>query len=145
MKYKMNELQLDHLDENETIEFLSDGRVANFLLTKQIPKLFPEKNLRVCKTKSKTYIDDNSHNYLVRCFTRDGMRFMPSNQLGVGRKYNYNATRDNSSNTTIIACDISEFPTVNIKFLNARSLLAEYTDAVIHYKDRELIFGETST
>ena len=139
--FEVDNFSFGGLENEELIELFKDGRVASFFLEPQLTKWFPElTHVKGCKDHD--HIDESGNKYDAKNFTKNGLKFMPSNQIGAGRGFDYETTRKKIEETgmTYIACDINNFPTVNVKFVNGIELLEKYPTATITLKDKELFF-----
>ena len=133
--------QFGDLSEEECKTIYRDGRVASHLLERQLTKWFPKlKHIPGCKGYD--HVDNLNEKYDAKNFTHRGLKFMPSNQIGSGRKFDYNETRKHAKDLTYICCDIVNFPKVRIKFVKGLKLLRKYPSASIPHKDRDLFFDE---
>ncbi len=121
-------------------EFFKDGRVASFFLEEQLPHWFPELT-RIEGNKDHDHVDTLGRKYDAKNFTKGGLRFMPSNQMGAGRKFNALVAHDKANKLIYICCDIVEFPKVRVKFVKGSELIKEYPKCSVPKSKREVLFG----
>ena len=121
-------------------EFFKDGRVASFFLEEQLPHWFPELT-RIEGNKDHDHVDTLGRKYDAKNFTKGGLRFMPSNQMGAGRKFNALVAHDKANKLIYICCDIVEFPKVRVKFVKGSELIKEYPKCSVPKTKREVLFG----
>jgi hypothetical protein len=143
-KKRLHPFDIGNLSKFNVNALMSDGRFMNLVLVKQIPYWFRELGLIETTEEYMTYRDDDDVPYLVRVFT-NGLKFMPSSQLGSGREYDHKATKSKCEETVLIACDITEMtsdhPFVTIRFVYTKELLETYPNATIPVGEREDFFG----
>ncbi len=121
-------------------EFFKDGRVASFFLEEQLPHWFPELT-RIEGNKDHDHVDTHGRKYDAKNFTKGGLRFMPSNQMGAGRKFNALVAHKKANKLIYICCDIVEFPKVRVKFVKGSELIKEYPKCSVPKSKREVLFG----
>lgn len=118
-----------------------DGRWSNFILKHKVPEWFPHLKLVAGDDKYITYLDIQSRPYVLRMFTKQGMKFMPSRQLGTRREFDPFQTHAFIQNVTLIVCDVSDGPDkVETILLNGPKMLQIYPNASIPYADRFALF-----
>ena len=121
-------------------EFFKDGRVASFFLEEQLPHWFPELT-RIEGNKDHDHVDTLGRKYDAKNFTKGGLRFMPSNQMGAGRKFNETIAHEKADKLVYICCDIVDFPKVRVVFKSGKELVKSYPKCSVPTKDREVLFG----
>ncbi len=130
------------LQKEEVIKIFKDGRYASPFLERQLPLWF-DGLTHITGNKPYDLVDEQGRKYDAKNFTSNGLKFMPSGQIGTGRKYDPDKCRKKieENKMTYIACDITEFPKVRVRFLDGSELLKKYPKAQVMFKDREVLFG----
>lgn len=138
-------VQFGTLPVETLIDHFKDGRWASTLLEHYIPIEYPELTW-VSGNKDHDHIDAQGNLYDLKCFTKGGLKFMPSNQIGAKRSFNKDVAYEKANRLTYICCDITEFPIVSIKFAKGCDLVAKYPRCSIPFKDRvEFFSSEVNT
>jgi len=121
-------------------EFFKDGRNASFMLEEQLIHWFPELT-RVEGNKDHDHISENGVKYDAKNFTKRGLNFMPSNQIGAGRKFDSEVAYDKANKLIYICCDIVDFPIVRVIFKHGKDLVKDFPNCKISKSNREVLFG----
>lgn len=121
-------------------EFFKDGRNASFMLEEQLTHWFPELT-RIEGNKDHDHIDEEGNLYDAKNFTKNGLNFMPSNQIGAGRKFDPEASYEKANKLIYICCDIVDFPRVRIVFKQGSELIKTNPNCKIPKTEREVLFG----
>ena len=137
-------LQFGALPVETLIEHFKDGRWASTLLERYIPILYPELTW-VSGNKDHDHIDSQGNLYDLKCFTKGGLKFMPSNQIGAKRCFDKDIAHEKANKLTYICCDITQFPIVTIKFAKGCDLITKYPQCSIPFKDRVGFFVEDTS
>lgn len=134
-----------NISGEDMINIFKDGRTINKLITKQIEHWYPSITL---VDAIGNFLMERSTNSLIvyncRMFTKHGLNFSSSHMIGSGRKFDRKKYTDyiNKYNITYILCDVVDFPTIRVRFIDATELFDKYKSAKIDSKDREEIFGK---
>ncbi len=148
MKIKLNKtynfayrgkVSFGDLSEEECHEVLQDGRFAAPFMERQLTKHFPE--LVHVDKPGYDHVDPTGQRYDAKNFTKRGLKFMPSNQIGQGREFDKEVAHEKSSDLIYICCDIVEFPKVRVIFKKGSDLIQEYPSCTINKSKREVLFG----
>jgi hypothetical protein len=130
-----------NLSQEQLVAIFQDGRFASPFLEEQLGCWFPQLK-HVTGNKDHDHVHKVSGQlYDAKNFTKNGMGFMPSNQRGAGRTFNFEATYEKASKLVYIACDIVDFPAVRVKFLNGDELLQNYPKGEVKPREREVLFS----
>ena len=140
--FVIDNLGFGPLSHEEVSEIYKDGRPCSHLLEPCLVKWFPAlTHIKGCKGYD--HIDQSGQKYDAKNFTRSGgLRFMPSNQIGAGRKLNLNEVEKKSRDLVYICCDIVDFPKVRVVFKTGEDLLKRYPSASVALSKREELFGD---
>ena len=138
--FDIDSVSFGNIPKERIHEFFKDGRVASFFLEEQLPHWFPELT-RIEGNKDHDHVDTRGRKYDAKNFTKGGLRFMPSNQMGAGRKFNALVAHNKANKLIYICCDIVEFPRVRVKFIKGSELIKEYPKCSVPKSKREVLFG----
>lgn len=138
--FEIPNVSFGDLTRAEVHEVLKDGRFAAPFLERQLTKWFSELK-HVKGDKDHDHINDRLEKFDAKNFTRNGLKFMPSKMIGVGRKVDIQEVKKKASKLTYICCDIIDFPKVRVRFVDGSKLLEQYPSATISRKNREVLFG----
>ena len=136
----ISNLSFGNISKSRLQDFFKDGRNASFMLEEQLTHWFPQLT-RVEGNKDHDHVDKQGRKYDAKNFTKGGLKFMPSNQLGSGRKFNEAVAHAKAKDLIYICCDIVEFPKVRIRFVEGKTLIKEYPKCSIPKTKREVFFG----
>lgn len=135
----LHNLSFADLNQDEIIEILSDGRYSAPLLEIQLCKWFPSLT-HVKGNKDHDHIDQHGNIYDAKNFTKGGMNFMPSNQIGSGRKLNPEIAIEKSNKLIYICVDITQLPNIKIIFKNGKELAANYKKFKVPFNKKDELF-----
>ena len=121
-------------------EFFKDGRNASFMLEEQLIHWFPELT-RVEGNKDHDHISEDGVKYDAKNFTKGGLNFMPSNQIGAGRKFDSVIAYEKANKLVYICCDIIDFPKVRVIFKRGKDLVDSFPNCKVSKTNREVLFG----
>ena len=135
-----NTMSFGDISEERLYEFFKDGRNASFMLEEQLTHWFPELT-RVEGNKDHDHISENGVKYDAKNFTKHGLNFMPSNQIGAGRKFDSVVAYQKANKLVYICCDIVDFPKVKVIFKDGKDLVKSYPNCKVSKNKREMLFG----
>ena len=135
-----NTMSFGDIKQERLYEFFKDGRNASFMLEEQLTHWFPELT-RVEGNKDHDHISENGVKYDAKNFTKHGLNFMPSNQIGAGRKFDSVVAYQKANKLVYICCDIVDFPKVKVIFKDGKDLVKSYPSCKVSKNKRELLFG----
>ena len=139
-EFEIENLAFGDLSTESLHEAFKDGRVASHLLERQLAVWFPElTHVKGCKFHDHKGTDGAL--YDAKNFTKNGLKFMPSNQRGAGRTFIVETAHEKAKKLIYIACDIVDFPRVRVKFADGIDLIEEYPTCKIPFGHREKLFG----
>jgi len=139
--FNIDNVSFGNLPKETVIDLFRDGRISSAFLEEHIPLWYP-KLKRVIGNKDHDHIGKDGRYYDAKNFTKNGLKFCPSSQIGAGRKINKEKAAESANKLIYILCDIVEFPSIRIVFKNGVLLMKHYPSFTIPYKDRSNIFGE---
>tara|TARA_B100000029_G_scaffold397663_1_gene395999 strand:- start:694 stop:1173 length:480 start_codon:yes stop_codon:yes gene_type:complete len=128
----------------QLVEIFKDGRVASHLLEPQLVKWFPVlRHIKGCKGYDHINKLDENIKYDAKNFTLSGgCKFLPSNMIGTGRKFDQEQFLFKTENMNYIICDIVDFPRVRVIFRRGKELAQAYPKGIISKTKRGELFGE---
>ena len=110
------------------------------MLEEQLIHWFPELT-RVEGNKDHDHIGENGVKYDAKNFTKGGLNFMPSNQIGAGRKFDSVIAYEKANKLVYICCDIVDFPKVRVIFKSGKDLVKDFPKCRVTKTNREVLFG----
>ena len=128
------------IKQERLYEFFKDGRNASFMLEEQLIHWFPELT-RVEGNKDHDHISEDGVKYDAKNFTKGGLNFMPSNQIGAGRKFDSVIAYEKANKLVYICCDIVDFPKVRVIFKSGKDLVKDFPKCRVTKTNREVLFG----
>jgi len=128
------------IKQERLYEFFKDGRNASFMLEEQLIHWFPELT-RVEGNKDHDHVGENGVKYDAKNFTKGGLNFMPSNQIGAGRKFDSVIAYEKANKLVYICCDIVEFPKVRGRLKEGKDLVKEFPKCRVTKTNRGVLFG----
>lgn len=137
--FTVKNFSFGQIPRQELIENFKDGRCCSWFMEPQLVKWFPEL-IRVKGNKDHDHKDNNGTLYDAKNFTKNGLKFAPSNQYGAGRKFNESVAHAKAKKLVYICCDIVEFPKVRVKFVEGNELVKQYPKCQIYSSQREEFF-----
>jgi len=142
-EFEVENFEFGGLSRETCIEIFKDGRVASHFLERQLTLWFPTlTHIKGCKDHD--HVDTDGVKYDAKNFTKRGLIFMPSNQMGAGRKFNESVAHEKAKKLIFICCDIVDFPRVRVKFADGVELAKQYPTCKIKKGDREEFFNDES-
>jgi len=131
-------ITFDNIPQEVLYEIFKDGRNASFMLEEWLTSKFPL--TRIKGNKDHDHIDVNGMKYDAKNFTKGGLKFMPSNQIGAGRSFNKEAAHEKASKLIYICCDIVEFPKLTVRFAEGFKMIEKYPNCAVPFKQRSELF-----
>ena len=138
--FEIKNLSFGDLSMEELIENFKDGRCCSWFMEPQLVKWFPQLT-RVKGNKDHDHIDDDGVKYDAKNFTKGGLTFMPSNQMGAGRKFNESIAHGKANGLVYICCDIVDFPKIRVRFEKGSDLIKRFPKCKIKKTLREEFFN----
>jgi hypothetical protein len=117
------------------IDILKDGRAFSHFIEPWLAINYPLTHIKGCKSYDHTDLDDTSIKYDQKTFTARGCKFMPSNMIGEGRKFDQVIFEEKAKKLTYIIISNINFPEIKIKFVKGIDLIVDYPNGVIPSKD----------
>lgn len=133
-RFTIEKVAFGDLTEQECHQILTDGRLSSHFLERQLCKWFPE--LTFVDGKGHDHIDSDGQKYDQKCFTKGGLGFAPSKMGGVGRVFIQEEAHEHAKEIIYIACDITKFPNLLVRFEKGSELIVKYPGCKIPYKER---------
>jgi hypothetical protein len=133
--YNLAEFSFGNLSSQMIIEIFKDGRPFSHFIEKWLSLNFDLIHIGGCKAYD--FVDENDENikYDQKTFTVRGCKFMPSNMIGEGRKFDKEIFETKAQNLNYIIVSNVNFPEIKIKFVKGTDLINTYPNGVIPSKD----------
>ena len=140
-KHTLTNISFDMISESVLKEIYKDGRVFSHFIERWTPLNYPLEWVPGCKKYDFKDLNDDNIIYDEKTFTKGGCRFMPSNMIGQGRKFDEEVFKEKANSLIYMIVDNTEFPIIYIKFVNGSELSAQYSKGIIPFGDRNKLFN----
>jgi len=131
-----------NVPNNVCIRHFKDGRNFSPIIEPWLEQNYPSlKWIGGCKGHDLEDIADENIKYEQKTFTKGGCKFMPSNMIGVGRKFDQTIFEEKTKKLIFIIVGNIDFPNIKIKFIRGTDLLVNYPDGKIPLKDFDKFFN----
>lgn len=117
------------------IDILHDGRAFSHFIEPWLAINYPLTHVKGCKSYDHTDLHDESIKYDQKTFTARGCKFMPSNMIGEGRKFDQAIFEEKAKKLIYIIVSNINFPEIKIKFVKGVDLIIDYPKGIIPSKD----------
>lgn len=124
-----------NLPESIIKDIFKDGRAFSHFIEPWLALNYPLIHVKGCKKYDHTSIDDENIKYDQKTFTAGGCKFMPSNMIGEGRKFDKDIFEEKAKKLIYIIVSNVNFPEIKIKFVRGIDLIVDYPKGVISSKD----------
>ena len=138
--FEIDNFSFGDIPQEELIANFRDGRCCSWFLEPQLTKWFTDLK-RVLGNKDHDHIDSSGRKYDAKNFTKRGLQFKPSNQIGAGRVFDQEMAHQKASSLIYICCDIVEFPKIRVRFVEGVELIEKYPKCKISPKHRMEFFN----
>lgn len=122
-------------------EIFKDGRPFSHFIELWLSINYQLIHVKGCKDHDFVDFNDKNIKYDQKTFTKLGCKFMPSNMIGEGRKFNKEIFEEKANKLIYIIVSNINFPEIKIKFVRGNDLLIDYPDGKIPSKDFEKFFN----
>jgi hypothetical protein len=125
-----------NLEQSAIINIYKDGRPFSHFIEPWLAINYPLIHVTGCKKYDHTDINDENIKYDQKTFTKKGgCKFMPSNMIGEGRKFNKEIFEEKAKKLIYIIVSNVNFPEIKIKFVKGIDLIVDYPTGSIPSKD----------
>lgn len=133
--YNLTDYNFGNLPSQMIIEIFKDGRPFSHFIEKWLSLNFELIHIGGCKAYD--FVDTNDENikYDQKTFTLRGCKYMPSNMVGEGRKFDKEIFENKAKNLNYIIVSNVNFPEIKIKFVKGVDLIVDYPTGKIPSKD----------
>ena len=138
-EFEIENYSFADLTQEELNKLYQDGRYASPFLEIQLTKWFNELT-HVPGNKWRDHFGKNGKSYDAKNFTKNGLKFKPSNMLGQGRTYVAEVAHKKAKKLIYICCDIVEFPKIRVRFVEGSELVKQYPKCEISSANREAFY-----
>jgi len=133
--HKIENFGFGNLAQSAIINIYKDGRPFSHFIEAWLAINYPLIHISGCKKYDHTDINDENIKYDQKTFTSRGCKFMPSNMIGEGRKFDKKIFEEKAKRLIYIIVSNVEFPEIKIKFVKGIDLIVDYPDGKIPSKD----------
>jgi len=133
--HKIDILGFGNLEQSAIINIYKDGRPFSHFIEPWLAINYPLIHVTGCKKYDHIDINDENIKYDQKTFTARGCKFMPSNMIGEGRKFDKNIFEEKAKKLIYIIISNVEFPEIKIKFVKGIDLIVDYPNGKIPSKD----------
>ena len=123
-------------------ELFKDGRLFSHFMERVLALDYNLTHVPGCKGHDLVDPKDQDIKYEQKTFTRRGCKFMPSNMIGQGRKFDQAVFDEKSKTLNYIIVSNINFPEIKIRFVKGTDLVALYPKGEIPLKDHAKFFIE---
>jgi hypothetical protein len=139
--HTITNLAFDSLPPDLIKTIFRDGRAFSLFIEPWLAANYPLKHITGCKPHDHTDANDTSITYDEKTFTAKGCRFMPSNMIGKGRKFNQSIFEEKAKKLIYIIVSNVAFPLIKVRFVRGSDLILQYPKGIISSKDRVKFFA----
>ena len=122
------------------IEIFKDGRAFSHFIEAWLAITYPLTHIKRCKQYDHTDVNDETVKYDQKTFTKGGCKYMPSNMIGEGRKFNKEIFEKKAKQLIYIIVSNVHFPEIMVRFVKGCDLLVDYPTGIIPFKDFDKFF-----
>jgi len=133
--HKIENFGFGNLEQSAIINIYKDGRPFSHFIEPWLAINYPLIHVTGCKKYDHTDINDENIKYDQKTFTARGCKFMPSNMIGEGRKFDKKFFEEKAKKLIYIIISNVKFPEIKIKFVKGIDLIVDYPDGKIPSKD----------
>lgn len=137
----IEEFSFGNIPKSIIIDTYKDGRAFSHFIEPWLAINYPLTHVKGCKKHDHTDIDDENIKYDQKTFTKGGCKFMPSNMIGEGRKFNKEIFEEKAKKLIYIIVSNIEFPEIKVKFITGSDLIIDYPSGIIPLKDFHKFFN----
>jgi len=130
-----------NLPQSDVIEIFKDGRPFSHFIEPWLAVNYPLNHVKGCKKYDHTDITDENIKYDQKSFTNRGCKFMPSNMIGEGRKFNKEIFEEKAKKLIYIIVSNISFPEIKVRFVRGIDLIVDYPTGCIPLKDFNKFFN----
>jgi hypothetical protein len=128
-------LGFGNLSQSAIINIYKDGRPFSHFIEPWLAINYPLIHVTGCKKYDHTDINDENIKYDQKTFTSRGCKFMPSNMIGEGRKFDKDIFEEKAKKLIYMIVSNVNFPEIKIKFVKGIDLIVDYPNGTIPSKD----------
>jgi len=122
-----------NIPESVICETYKDGRAFSHFIEPWLAVNYPLTHITGCKKYD--HVDKDNIQYEQKTFTKGGCKFMPSNMLGEGRKFDKELFQEKAKKLIYIIVSNIHFPEIKVKFVRGIDLIVTYPNGMIPLKD----------
>ena len=139
--HTIEEFKFGNVPHSIMTEILKDGRAFSHFIELWLSINYKLIHIKGCKDHDFIDYNDKNIKYDQKTFTKLGCKFMPSNMIGEGRKFNKEIFEEKAKKLIYIIVSNINFPEIKIKFVRGDNLIIDYPDGKIPLKDFDKFFN----
>ena len=128
------------LPQETLYELFRDGRISSHFMEHMLAQDFGLTHVTGCKGHDLVDPKDPTIKYEEKTFTSNGCKFMPSNMIGQGRKFDKNVFDEKAKGLIYAIVSVVKFPELKIRFVKGDKLAAMYPNGEIKLSDHARFF-----
>ncbi len=136
----LEDFSFGNLSKQTVIEIFKDGRPFSHFIEPWLAINYPLIHVKGCKQYDHVDVNDENIKYDQKTFGLNDCKFMPSNMIGQGRKFDKEVFEEKAKKLIYIIVGTRNFPEIKIKFVKGVDLIANYPKGVIPSKDFDKFF-----
>jgi hypothetical protein len=133
--HTIEDVRFGNLPQEAVVHMMKDGRLFSHFIERWLAINYPLTYITGCKTYDHTDLHDESIKYDQKTFTLRGCKFMPSNMIGEGRKFNQEVFEEKAKQLIYIIVSNVNFPEIKVRFVRGVDLIVDYPKGIIPSKD----------
>jgi hypothetical protein len=142
-EFEISNIQFDLIPLDMIVDIMKDGRFSSPFIERWLALKF--KGLtHITGNKDHDHVDEYGNLYDAKNFTKGGLQFKPSNQIGANRKFNKEIAYEKAQKLIYICCDIIDFPKLRVRFVEGKILSEQFPLCHIPFKKRDFLFSNNN-
>ena len=134
-EHKIEYFTFGNIKEETMVEIYRDGRAFSHFIEPWLAVNYPLIHVKGCKGHDHISAKNEDMKFEQKTFTARGCKFMPSNMIGEGRKFDKEIFEEKAKKLVYIIVSNIEFPRIRVRFVRGIDLLISYPLGVIPVKD----------
>lgn len=127
--YTIDSYSFGGLSDEILRKLFTKGTVASHFLEEHLNIWFPE--LKFVNGDGFDHLHRDGTLYEMKCFTRSGAKWAPSNMVGKGRKIDKEKMYDNARDKIYVIANVIEFPIIRLVFKSGINLITKHSSGSI--------------
>ena len=140
-RHTIENISFGSLPTSVMIEIFQDGRAFSHFIEAWLAITYPLTHIKRCKQYDHTDVNDETVKYDQKTFTKNGCKYMPSNMIGEGRRFNPEIFEKKAKQLIYIIVSNVHFPEIMVRFIKGCDLIVDYPTGNIPFKDFDKFFN----